>query len=192
MKTCTKCGKEKALAEFYRQCVGEFKSECKQCTRQYASKSRRTKEGLLKQMHRTQLRSALKSGVKQPNYTASHLIAWALAQPEFHELYDNWVDSGYQKQLTPSLGRLTTREGYPSYSLINLEVMTFAEHAASLPRGSTSRAKAVTQLDRLGGFIKEFPSASQAQRETGVSQSSISACCTGKLKLAGNFIWRRM
>ena len=40
-------------------------------------------------------------------------------------------------------------------------------------------------------MLNEFESMVQAGQETGVSRSSISSCCNGKLKSAGGFKWRK-
>jgi group I intron endonuclease len=50
------------------------------------------------------------------------------------------------------------------------------------------RAKPVIQFDHAGNFIKEYSSASQAKRETGIT--AISHACTGLYKQAGGFIWK--
>ena len=54
--------------------------------------------------------------------------------------------------------------------------------------------KPVLQYSLSGDFIKEYKSASEAERQTGVSIASISMCCTGKRKVAGtkevSYIWR--
>jgi group I intron endonuclease len=39
-------------------------------------------------------------------------------------------------------------------------------------------------------FIKCYPSASQAGRETGASNECISRCCKGRIKTSGGFIWK--
>jgi hypothetical protein len=52
------------------------------------------------------------------------------------------------------------------------------------------RSKVVDQCDQDGAFIRRFFGTCEASRETGVPQSSISRCCTGKLNTAGGFTWR--
>lgn len=59
-------------------------------------------------------------------------------------------------------------------------------------KGNTFRAIPVKQYDLEGNFIREWPSASEAQRELGISQSHISACCSGTRNKTGGFIWRRI
>lgn len=53
-----------------------------------------------------------------------------------------------------------------------------------------AKSKPVLQFDKQGNLIAEFPSAREAERQTGVSNTHISACCLGKLNSAGGFIWR--
>lgn len=50
----------------------------------------------------------------------------------------------------------------------------------------------VIQYTKDGLFVKEWVSASEVQRELGISQSAISACCNGRygFKTAGGFIWK--
>lgn len=47
----------------------------------------------------------------------------------------------------------------------------------------------VFQYDIEGNYITEFPSAAEADRQTGVNYSLISLCCNGKRKQAGNYQW---
>lgn len=47
----------------------------------------------------------------------------------------------------------------------------------------------VYQYDLDGNFITEYPSLSEAERVTGISNSSISACCKGKQLYTGEFQW---
>jgi len=54
----------------------------------------------------------------------------------------------------------------------------------------SSRRKPVLQFDKQDNFIAEYISASQAQKEIKISQSSISAVCRNKRKTTGGFIWK--
>lgn len=51
-------------------------------------------------------------------------------------------------------------------------------------------SRSVIQLDKNNNFLKEYFSATEASKLTGISQKNISTCCTGKLKSAGGFIWK--
>lgn len=50
--------------------------------------------------------------------------------------------------------------------------------------------KAVQQLDNNGNVIAEFPSATEASRQTGIQQSCISRCCNRLQNIAGGFRWQ--
>ena len=53
-----------------------------------------------------------------------------------------------------------------------------------------SKAKAVIGINKVSGLILEFPSASEASRQMGISQGSITMCCQGKgYKSAGGYVW---
>ena len=52
-----------------------------------------------------------------------------------------------------------------------------------------SNIKSVSQYSLEGKFIKTYPSVREAERQTGINNTSISACCNGKRKTAGGFIW---
>lgn len=52
-------------------------------------------------------------------------------------------------------------------------------------------SKPVQQLDKATGkVLAAFPSTVEAERITGIAHSSICACCNGKCKSAGGYVWR--
>ena len=48
----------------------------------------------------------------------------------------------------------------------------------------------ILQYSKDGDFIAEYPSIREAERHTGCHNQSICACCKGKRKSAGGYIWR--
>lgn len=50
--------------------------------------------------------------------------------------------------------------------------------------------KVVYQYDIKGNFIKEFNGIEEAEKEIGVSNSSISKCCKGIFRMSHGYIWR--
>lgn len=50
-------------------------------------------------------------------------------------------------------------------------------------------SKKVIQKDYNNNIINTFNSTCEASRQTGICQPSISACCRGKIKQAGKYIW---
>lgn len=51
-------------------------------------------------------------------------------------------------------------------------------------------SKAVIQYSLSGSYVAEYESTCDANRTTGVYQSGIVRCCTGKLNYAGGFKWK--
>jgi len=75
----------------------------------------------------------------------------------------------------------------------NLQWVTGSEHGIIDGRGDRlNMRRPVCQFDLKGNLIAEFPSAWEAQRQTGIWQQNISHCCLGKyhLKTAGGFVWK--
>ena len=50
-------------------------------------------------------------------------------------------------------------------------------------------SKPVIAIDVRTGLILEFASSREAERETGIAQSSIIKCCKGKMNSCGGFYW---
>lgn len=53
-----------------------------------------------------------------------------------------------------------------------------------------SRSKKVIKMNELGEPLEEYESQTEAARNVGIAQSSISMCCAGKVKSAGGFLWK--
>ena len=51
-------------------------------------------------------------------------------------------------------------------------------------------SKPVIQFSKNGDFIAEYPSAREAERQTGCRNGNICSCCKGKYKSTGGFIWK--
>jgi hypothetical protein len=56
-------------------------------------------------------------------------------------------------------------------------------------KGVQSNSICVQQRDMAGNIVNEFISAREADRQTGINQSSIIKCCKGKMKKAGGYIF---
>ena len=73
----------------------------------------------------------------------------------------------------PMYGRHETAPAYGKFG---------KEHPAS---------KKVYQYDLLGNFIKEWDCLSEVQRHLNILVTHITACCNGRQKTAGGYIWKR-
>lgn len=78
-------------------------------------------------------------------------------------------------------------------NLVNLNLLSHKDNinwGTHNERVIASRKKPVVQLSKNNEIIHFYPSASQAGRETNISQADISRCCNGKHKTAGGYIWK--
>lgn len=57
-------------------------------------------------------------------------------------------------------------------------------------KAAISLSKPILQYDKTGNFIREWPGVRKAEEETGIYNSDISRCCSGKLKTAGGYLWK--
>lgn len=98
-----------------------------------------------------------------------------------------------------------TKEELEEYKLAHKEAVTtltrekmrtYRHFSGKTHKDSTKRlmaikrSKTVEQYSRDGVFIQEWESALVAGKVLTVNRSSISDCCCGRRKTAGNFIWK--
>lgn len=94
----------------------------------------RTKKGKLMRIYRN-MRSRVEGVQKQKHhlYDGKPLVSrdafyeWAMRPDSgFHELYDNWVSSEYDRALAPTVDRIDPERGY---SFDNMEWVTHSENS---------------------------------------------------------------
>lgn len=65
------------------------------------------------------------------------------------------------------------------------------EIAATINQSRTTYKRyPVLQYSLDGEFIKRYASSGEAERENNISSSKVGACCRGKRKTAGGYIWK--
>lgn len=194
-KKCSKCRIVKLLSDFNKDKSSSdgYMYTCKACKKFKMTKFYRTKIGIVKMIYAQQIRSSRHRGHNLPDYTLEELMNWIYSQPNWEYLYKNWVESGYDKWLKPSIDRLEDSIGY---RFSNIRLTTWKENnekshadmiSCKTPHPNT---KKITQLDLKGNFIRNFNSISEASRETKTQNSNIFKVCTGKRNSAGGFKWK--
>ncbi len=152
---CTKCGGEKP---------DNGRSWCSACQGESARVYQRTKKGLVVQIYSGQRASSKTRGHSMPEYTRLDLQAWLFEQELFHMLHKDWVESGYDRMLSPSVDRI---DDDVHYKFDNIQLMTWGEN---IDKGHISTAirqgKAVEVL-RGGAVVGIFVSLSEAGRVLG-------------------------
>lgn len=204
---CTKCGALKSRSLFYkdRKSASGYKSCCKTCHYQYVDSYKKTKEGLVFMIYSTQKTNSKKRGHPPPQYSKIELLNWCLEQGVFHELFESWIASAYDSWLIPSVDRVNDDRGY---FFGNIQLMTWRHNSNKSKEGTLRElsSKRVKQYSLEMVFIKEYDSAHQASRDTGVSRQGISKVCAGKVikvgsdsdgnavfskpRTAGGYIWK--
>jgi len=181
---CTKCNtpKEKNRKHLW----------CKKCCSKASKDYSRTRSGLTTRIYGNQIRRSRIRGHAVPSYSRQQLHKWLASQGVFDELFRTWVNSGYDKMLTPSCDRL---DDYKGYSFDNIRLTTWKENKAKgwlARRNGTNNkgSKSVSQLTLGGYFVSNHYSMRQAGRDVGVSHSDISQCCNGTRETAGGFKWK--
>ena len=192
-KICKDCGESLPLSSFYKRedCSMGCSPACKKCERIRHVKYNRTIKGKIRLIYSSQKGNSLQRKRAVPNYTLEEFELWMLSQPNFHLLFDNWVKSGYKKDLSPSSDRVNTPK---PYTLANLQLGTFKENHLheniDMRNGIIGKGKKVIGANRTTGKIVTFVSASEASRQLSIDRYSITHCCVGKRPSAGNYIWR--
>lgn len=57
-------------------------------------------------------------------------------------------------------------------------------------RANKNHSKPVLQFTKDMVFVAEYPSIKEATKQTGIYTGNITACCKGRLKTTGGFIWK--
>lgn len=103
------------------------------------AKYERTKPGKLMRCYRN-MESRINGiqAAKHHLYAGKELLSredfymWAFAGHEFHRLFREWVESGYQMKFAPSVDRIDSAKGYTP------DNMQWVTHSENSRRGATS------------------------------------------------------
>lgn len=132
---CSKCGtkhEKRKHTRICKKCVNKKQRETRTITRNLsARKYEKTKKGFLVRAYRNML-SRVK-GIQRPlgNHRGLEILDktefydWALDNPDFHKLFEDWEEAEYNRKLTPSFDRIDPRFGY---YVKNLQIVTHSEN----------------------------------------------------------------
>jgi hypothetical protein len=155
-KRCIRCGNEYPIAEFRKQSQTKdgHANQCRLCLNEI-QRIKRKKNGnesthryektprgfLMREYRNMQSRVTGIQKKKSHLYLGKELLPrdefykWAIFNVDFVLLYTAWVNSNYDRKLTPTVDRVNSSKGY---SLENMEWVTHSENSR---RGSVSRNK---------------------------------------------------
>ena len=166
---------------------------CKECKKLKKARYYKSKDGVIQTIYDSQKLSSKHRNHTQPTYSKDELYEWLMNNPLFHTLYQEWVDSGYNRNNKPSVDRINDFE---SYTLENIRLCRFEDNykKAYLDRiNGTSTSglvcKAVIQLSMKGEYIREYHSITEVQRQLNLPHQNIVKVCQGKRKSCGGYKW---
>ena len=147
----------------------------------------RTPRGLAMKIHKSQVSASNNKPFKKPLYSSLELYEWLISQSNWDCLYSDWVDSGYIKELIPSIDRIDSLIGY---SFDNIQLLTWSENRLKgYKENGLLQGNSIRQLSLDGTEIKIFTSAREASRITGIHRGSILQVCKGERNSAGGYRW---
>ncbi len=149
----------------------------------------RTKAGLSSRIASAQRGNSIRRGHPLPNYTSDEFKAWLYSQPNFKELYKEWVKSNYNVLFRPSADRID--DDLP-YTLNNIELKTWRENH---DKATEKQKRPVAKYSLDNDFIESFGSILEAldsvdKGESKGNVSNVSQACRGTRKTAYGFIWK--
>ena len=118
MRKCNKCGVNRSISEYRKRTP----KTCVYCRREIERAYIKTKMGFTSTMYQNQKMCSKHRGHPPPEYSLDELMDWLYSQPNFNDLYNNWVDSGFDRNLTPSCDRIDNSH---HYTLYNIELVTW-------------------------------------------------------------------
>ena len=138
----------------------------------------------------TELNEKEKSYIKQYNtyytYDKGYNMTWGgegVTKYSDDEILYLW-NQGYRNcEIARLLGAKDTT--------ISLRIQSLVGGNAAQARRADSRKISIIQYDLQGNYIKDWESASIAEKELNLSQGSISRCCNKQRTNSGNFLWKK-
>jgi len=192
---CTKCETIKDISEFPKDKSNKrgYKSFCKECAYAMTYRWTKSESGVVTTAWHHQVKHSITRGHTPPQYTKEELADWMLNHPSWNRLYSDFVDSGYERDVRPSVDRLNNNYGY---SFDNIRLVTFRENYMTYLSDKktgieTSDCKAIVKLTKQGDFVAEYFSVAEALRQHGKKPKNarISAVLTGNRKYYLSHVW---
>lgn len=195
MKNCIRCLTDQPIENFNKSksTIGGYRNTCKSCTREQAKKSSKNLvPTILRTYHKQKARTRVKK-LPEIGYNKKQLYDYLICNDEFILLHKEWAESGFKKELSPTIDRINPMLGY---SFDNIQIMSWGENNRkgrhSIKTGlNTKTLVPVIQFDKNKNKIREYFSIAEASRITGINKSSISGCVNGRTKTCGGFIWKK-
>ena len=126
IKRCSVCKKTKPTSMFYEKKKSQsgFSPRCKGCDIEKSRLYAKTESGVVTALIGQIISRSRLRGHKKPEYTKLGFKKW-LYLNGYKEFYESWVESGYEKDLKPSVDRIDDLKGY---EFENIKLTTWREN----------------------------------------------------------------
>lgn len=130
-------------------------------------------------------------GHPPPDYDLETLISWLEMQPDLTQIWNDYVASGYERELAPSLDR---KDNSLPYTLSNLQLVTTNQNKRNAGQDSKncillSKHRAVVAYNKDGSFHSEYESISEAARALSTYPANIEQAASEKRKTHKKLKW---
>lgn len=218
-KKCIDCQIIKLTSEFYKN-----SNRCKVCTRlkslkyheqnknnpnyisrrkkskhEYDLKNKATKSGWCSNIYNNMKQRNKKKFGKELPFSKEEFVHWIDEnyKEKFDEMFQNYVDSGCDKYLVPSIDRV---DDYDSYHFENMQLLTWEQNDIKGTNGIKNKvscaevgkkycSKIVAQYDENMNEIMRFSSTHEVTRVLGFDSSLIAKACREGFKSKG-YYWK--
>lgn len=140
-----------------------------------------SERGVLKVMHKNMIRRFEDENIPYVDTICSFEDFLKFIETStFKEIYDNWVASGYETKLKPSIDRIDCNQGYGTF---NLQILTKSENCK---KGHLERDyNRIPILAQKGEIKLVFRSRADASRFAHVSYETMKKRCADKKSING-------
>jgi hypothetical protein len=147
---------------------------------------RRTEKGVLTNIYAHILERSRKNGFPEPDFDCKYLHQRFLSDKKYLRIYGDWIISGFQKNMKPSIDRINNKK---PYTKDNIQILSWAENRFKQSMERRSRKGEVCQILN-GKIITTFRSQRDACNKLNLGQSMLSMALTGKTKTAYGYEWK--
>lgn len=169
-KECKQCKQTKEYSMFSKEKLAKdgYRNVCKECRALTKKERGYSFDGVITATYSNQRGNSKRRNDIMPTYTRNELHKWCISDTKYMTLFNDWIESGYEKDLKPSIDRL---DDYKGYSFDNIQVMTWKEnnnrYDQDIKNGiNTKRCRAIKRISKDGEVV-EYYSVSEAIRQNG-------------------------
>ncbi len=145
---------------------------------------RKSKKGVITNIYAHQLSRSRERWLDYPEYSLRELQDVYLNDIKFNRIYNEWIKSGYTKEMKPSIDRINNKKWY---SLDNIQILTWKDNRYKQSMERRCRNWRVIWI--WYWEINTYKSQREAVKITWISQANISSVLNWNRKTAWGYKW---